>query len=212
MIIGKMSVDTRFRDSRSLRPICHRQDDWYTNNCDVRPRELQIMLRYILGGISEEDLVVLLYFLLASAHLSRHEVETYSPEILGRRRLVVDGRDEEIIAFLVKSPKGICFVKPILLLSKQGTPLSQKNRLPVETEFCDFVGVVQSRGASRPRTRVLILIGSVAMMSSSGARGDPVAASSDGAFENRLGFALDAKIDGSLCCSAAWSAHDIVPQ
>ena len=37
------------------------------------------------------------------------------------------------------------------------------------------------------------------MMSSSGARGDPVAASSDGAFENRLGFALDAKIDGSLC-------------
>jgi len=61
------------------------------------------MLRYILGGISEEDLVVLLYFLLASAHLSRHEVETYSPEILGRRRLVVDGRDEEIIEYLVKS-------------------------------------------------------------------------------------------------------------
>jgi hypothetical protein len=49
------------------------------------------------------------------------------------------------------------------------------------------------------------------MMSSSGARGDPVAASSDGAFENRLGLALDAQIDRGLCCSAAWSAHDIVP-
>ena len=145
MVIGKMSVDTRFRD-RSPRPIRHRQDDRYTNNCNVRSRELQIMLRYILGGISEEDLVVLLYFLLASAHLSRHEVETYSPEILGRRRLVVDGRDEEIIAFLVKSPKGICFVKPILLLSKQGTPLSQKNRLPVETGF-QFATLVASSSA-----------------------------------------------------------------
>jgi hypothetical protein len=40
-------------------------------------------------------------------------------------------------------------------------------------------------------------------MSSSGARGDPVAASSDGAFENRLGLALDAQIDRGLCCSAA---------
>jgi len=60
------------------------------------------MLRYILAGISEEDLVVLLYFLLASAYLSGHEVEAYSPEILGRRRLVFDGRDEEIIEYLVK--------------------------------------------------------------------------------------------------------------
>lgn len=118
-----MSADTRFRD-RSPRPIRYRQDDRYTNNCEVRPGELQIMLRYILGGISEEDLVVLLYFLLASAHLGGHEVETYSPEFLARRRLVVDGRDKEIIEFLVKSSKGICFVKPFLLLSKQGTPLS----------------------------------------------------------------------------------------
>jgi hypothetical protein len=123
MIIGKMTVNTRFRD-RSPRPIRHRQDDRYTNNCDVRPRELQIMLRYILGGINEEDLVVLLYFLLASAHLGEDEVEVYSPEILARRRLVVDGRNKEIIEFLVKSSKGICFVKRFLLLSKQGTPLS----------------------------------------------------------------------------------------
>jgi hypothetical protein len=55
------------------------------------------------------------------------------------------------------------------------------------------------------------MVGSIAMMSSSGARGDPVAASSDGAFENRLGLALDAQIDLGLCCSATWLAHDIVP-
>lgn len=46
LIIGEMSVDTRFRD-RSTRPIRHRQDDRYMNNCDVRPRELQVMLRYV---------------------------------------------------------------------------------------------------------------------------------------------------------------------
>jgi hypothetical protein len=40
----------------------------------------------ILGGISEEDLVVLPYFLLASAHFSEHEVEAYSPEILASQR------------------------------------------------------------------------------------------------------------------------------
>jgi hypothetical protein len=36
------------------------------------------------------------------------------------------------------------------------------------------------------------------MMSSSGARGDPVAASRDGAFENRLVLPLDTQIDGGL--------------
>jgi hypothetical protein len=50
------------------------------------------------------------------------------------------------------------------------------------------------------------------MTSFSGARGDPVAASRDEAFENRLGLAFDEQIDRGLCCSAAWSAHDIVPQ
>jgi hypothetical protein len=123
MTICKMSVDTRLRDGSS-RPIRHRQDERYTNNCDVWPRELQIMLRYVSGGISEEDLVVLLYFLLASAHLSGHKVEAYSPEILALRRLVVDGRDKKIIEFLVKSSKVFGFVKPFLFLSKQGTPLS----------------------------------------------------------------------------------------
>ena len=85
------------------------------------------------------------------------------------------------------------------------------NHLPVETEFGDFVGVVQCRGASRPRTGILVIVGSVAVMGSSGARGDPVTASSDGSFENRLGLALNAQIDRGLCCSAPWSAHDIVP-
>src|SRR6267154_6646957 len=75
------------------------------------------------------------YFLLASAHFSGHEVEAYSPEIFARRRLVVDGRDEEIIEFFVKSSKGICFVKPFLLLSRQRTPpfskesLTRRNRI-----------------------------------------------------------------------------------
>lgn len=167
-IISKMSVDTRSRD-RSPRPIRHRQDGRYIDNCKIRPRELQIMSRYISGGISEEDLVVLLYFLLASAHLSGHEVEAYSPEIVTRRRLVLDACDKEIIEFLVKSS--------------------------VETEFGDFVGVIQRRGARRPSTGVLVIVGSVAMMSSSGARGDPVATSSDRAFEDRLVLAFDAQID-----------------
>jgi hypothetical protein len=91
------------------------------------------------------------------------------------------------------------------------TPLL-KNHLPVETEFGDFVGIVQCRGASWPRTGVLIIVGTVAMMSSSGVCGDPMAAGSNGAFENRLGLALNAQINRGLCCSAAWSAHDTVPQ
>jgi hypothetical protein len=57
--------------------------------------------------------------------------------------------------------------------------------------------------ASRPCTGARIIVGSVAMMSFSGARGDPVAASRDEAFENRLGLALDAQIDRGLCCSVA---------
>ncbi len=65
------------------------------------------MLCYILGGVREEDLIVLLHFLLASTHLSGQEVETYSPEILARRRLVVDGSDKEIIELLVKSSECI---------------------------------------------------------------------------------------------------------
>ena len=71
-------------------------------------------------------------------------------------------------------------------------------KLPIEAEFGDFVGIIQRRGARRPRTGVLIIIGSIAMMGSSGACGDPVAASSNIAFENRLGLALDAQIDGGL--------------
>jgi hypothetical protein len=197
MLVGKAEMD----DNNLWRPGASEK-----LGCRTRGR---VNRYYILGGISEEDLplavVVLLYFLLASAHLSGHEFEAYSTEILAlaRRRLVIDRRDEESIELLVKSYKGILICHTVLLLSKQGTPLSQKNRLPVETEVGDFVGVVQCRGASRPRTRVLINVGSVAMMSSSGARGDPVAANSDGAFEHRHGLALDAQIDRGLCCSAA---------
>lgn len=81
------------------------------------------MVRYVLSGIREEDLIILLYFLLASAHLSGHEVEAYGPEITARRCLIVNGRYKEIIEFLVKSPKSICFVKLFLLLLKQGKHL-----------------------------------------------------------------------------------------
>lgn len=82
------------------------------------------MVRYVLGGIRKEDLIILLDFLLASAHLCGHEVEAYSPEIIARRCLIVDGRDKEIIEFLVKSSKSVCFVNPFLLLLKQENPLS----------------------------------------------------------------------------------------
>lgn len=45
------------------------------------------------------------------------------------------------------------------------------------------------------------------MVGSSGGRGDPVAASSDGTFENRLSLAFDAQIDRGLYCSTALSAQ-----
>ena len=174
------------------------------NNCDVRPREFQKMFRYILGGISEENLVVLLYFLLASTHLGGYEVEADGPEILASRRLVVDGCDKEIIEFLVKSSKGILLCQTVFIAFEAGITPFLKNHLPVETEVGNFVGIVQCCGASRPRTGVLIIVGSVAMMSFSGERGDPVATSSDRAFKNRLGLALDAQTDGGLC---SWSAR-----
>ena len=80
----------------------------------------------------------------------------------------------------------------------------EREYLPIEAEFGDFVGVVECRGASRPRTGVLIVVGSVAMMSSSGACGNPVAASSDIALENRSGPALNAQIDGGLFYFSSW--------
>src|SRR6266852_5286093 len=48
MIVGKMSADAHFRD-RNHRSIGHLQDDRYMDNCNVRPRELRIMLRHISG-------------------------------------------------------------------------------------------------------------------------------------------------------------------
>ncbi len=66
------------------------------------------MQRYTCCGVREEDLVTLLYFLLASAYGGRQEVEAKSPEILVRRgwwpwrRLVGDGPDNEIIESVIK--------------------------------------------------------------------------------------------------------------
>jgi hypothetical protein len=192
--IGMVSVDSGVLD-RSSRPIRHLQCDRMIENCEGRPREFQIMLRYVLGGIREEDLIVLLHFLLASPYGKRHKVEAYGPEVLAGRRFVVDGCDKEIIKFPVESSERIRF-----FLSEHPCLLNgiQREYLPIEAEFGDFVGVIQCSGAGRPRTGVLIIVGSIAMMSSSGARGDPVAASGDIAFENRLGLALDAQINGGL--------------
>lgn len=62
----------------------------------------------------------------------------------------------------------------------------------------EFVGVVWCRGTRRPRGAIIIVVGSVAMTSSSGFRGDSVAASRDDVFENRVVLPLDAQIDGGL--------------
>jgi hypothetical protein len=86
------------------------------------------MLRYSSCGVREEDLVVLLYFLLASAYGKGHEVEAYSPEIVARRLLVVDGRDREIIVLPVESSERfvISSVKTVFLFcSRVGGLLSQ---------------------------------------------------------------------------------------
>ena len=69
------------------------------------------MLHYMSVTMREEDLVVLLYFLLTSAYGSLHEFAAYGPEIVVLRRLVGVGRDKEITAerskqiFLVSSKR-----------------------------------------------------------------------------------------------------------
>lgn len=94
--------------NRCSRPIRHPEGDRMIENCKDRPREFQITLRYIRGGICKEDLIILLYFLLASPYGRRHKVEAYSPEVLAGRRFVVDGCDEEIIKYPVESSECIC--------------------------------------------------------------------------------------------------------
>ena len=57
------------------------------------------MLHYMsVTDMREEDLVVLLYFLLASDYGSLHEFAAYGPEIVVRRRLVGVDCDKEITA------------------------------------------------------------------------------------------------------------------
>ncbi len=195
MTIGLMAVDIRSWNGNS-RPICHHEADRCANNCDARPREFQKALRYISCGVREEDLVALLYFLLAPAYGSGQEVEANSPEILARRLLVVDGRDKEIVVSPIKSSERMSSNSLFIFLSNTSQSIIH---LPVETEFGELIAVVQSRGARWPRTGVRIIVSSVAMMSSSRGRRDPVAACSDVAFEYSLGLALDAQIDSGLC-------------
>jgi len=171
IVIGSTTSDNRFWDW-SPRPIRDRVDDRFTKNRGARSREFQIMLRHVLRGVREEDLVALFYFLLASAHFSGQKVEAKGKEILARRRLVADGPDNEVIVLLIKRS--------------------------VKAEFGEFIAVVQCRDARRPRTGVVVIVGSVAMMRPSRGRRDPVATSGDVAFENRLCLALDAQIDNGL--------------
>ena len=86
--------------NRSPLPIRHRQDDRLTDSREFRPVEFQEVFRYVHSGVREEDLVVILYFLLTPAYGSGLEVEAYSPVIIARRRFVVNGRDKEVIEFL----------------------------------------------------------------------------------------------------------------
>ena len=107
--ISLPSADSRVLNRSSRPAIRYRQDDPLIGNREVLPREFQEMRRYTLGGygVREEDLVAILYFLLASAYGKALEVEGHKPEILARRILAVDGRDIEIIKSYVESPKQI---------------------------------------------------------------------------------------------------------
>jgi len=67
-------------------PVLHFKRD-LSSISPVRPSKFQEIDRFLLGGIREEDLVVFLDYLLASAYLDGHEVATYSPVILACRRL-----------------------------------------------------------------------------------------------------------------------------
>ena len=72
--ISLFSVDIRVLD-RSALPIRHRQDDGLIDSCEFRPVEFQEIFRDVQSGVREEDLVVLLYFLLASTYGSDRKVE-----------------------------------------------------------------------------------------------------------------------------------------
>ena len=136
--ISLFSVNVRVLDGCAL-PIRHRQDDGLIDSCEFRPIEFQKIFRYVQSGVREEDLVVLLYFLLASAYGSDRRVETWSPVIFAVRRFVADGRDEEIVEFLEESSARFGFISIFFrAVFVEGTP----NHVPIEAEIGDFVGVV----------------------------------------------------------------------
>ncbi len=75
-----------------------------------------------------------------------------------------------------------------------------------------FSSLLLNRVTYLSKSNVAVLLvwsSSVAMMRSTRARGYPVAASSDVAFENRLGFALDVQIDGGLFLFNNWVSHSV---
>ena len=100
--ISLTSFDSRVLDRSSRRTIRCLQDDRSIDTRGVTPREFQ-ELRLVGRGVREEDLVVLLYFFLASAYVNPLEVAGYSPDIFVRHCLAIDGRDIEIIIILVES-------------------------------------------------------------------------------------------------------------
>ena len=55
-------------------------------------------------GERKEDLVALLYYLLASSYRNRAVVEAYCPKLVCPRRFTTDPRDEEIVKTFGESP------------------------------------------------------------------------------------------------------------
>ncbi len=98
------------------------------------------MQRCTCCGVREEDLVALLYFLLASAYGGGQEVEAKSPEIPVRqgpwpwRRLVGDGSYNEIVKSVIKFSEQI-LVNPIF----RRTPLNKSSTYPSKPNLASLL-------------------------------------------------------------------------
>jgi hypothetical protein len=114
------------------------------------------MFRYILGGVREEDLIILLYFLLASSYGKGYKVEAYSAEVFASRYLIVDGRDKEIIEFHVESSEHIVIVRTSFFVALTGL-VTSRSRI---WRLCRR-HLVPYCNARWPCTRVHILVSSV---------------------------------------------------
>jgi hypothetical protein len=69
MFVREFPLDVRVLDG-GPGPVRHCQFDRRVDKREARPRELQIVFRYVFGDNRKEDLVALFYFLLAPAYIS----------------------------------------------------------------------------------------------------------------------------------------------